>query len=292
MAWPSNSQPSDGFIRRRGSARLAHRLAGVPAEKKEGLMPDQNEIGGQSTAPVVTVTDSRAVVRLNRPCEHNRLEPADLAVLRETFDRFDADPSIRVLVLTGTGKSFSSGFHIGALADRLAGKDVADEDRNAFEHMVDRLEALRVPTIAALNGSVYGGATDLALACDFRIGVEGMRLLMPSTRLGVAAAKKLFLTAQPIDAAEMLRIGYLDEIVSAADLMNRAEALAATLAANAPLAVVGLKRAINEAAVGTLDRDALGTVRAFCAASADHAEGVRAWAEKRARVRRPLRRRA
>jgi len=263
-------------------------------------MPDQNEIGGQSTAPVVTVTDSRAVVRLNRPCEHNRLEPAGLAVLRETFDRFDADPSIRVLVLTGTGKSFSSGFHIGALADRLAGKDVADEDRNAFEHMVDRLEALRVPTIAALNGSVYGGATDLALACDFRIGVEGMRLLMPAsrlgivyyasgirryvTRLGVAAAKKLFLTAQPIDAAEMLRIGYLDEIVSAADLMNRAEALAATLAANAPLAVVGLKRAINEAAVGTLDRDALGTVRALCAASADHAEGVRAWTEKRAPV--------
>ena len=85
-------------------------------------MPDQNEIGGQSTAPVVTVTDSRAVVRLNRPCEHNRLEPADLAVLRETFDRFDADPSIRVLVLTGTGKSFSSGFHIGALADRMADK--------------------------------------------------------------------------------------------------------------------------------------------------------------------------
>jgi enoyl-CoA hydratase/carnithine racemase len=166
--------------------------------------------------------------------------------------------------------------------------------------MVDRLEALRVPTIAALNGSVYGGATDLALACDFRIGVEGMRLLMPAarlgivyyasgirryvTRLGVAAAKKLFLTAQPIDAAEMLRVGYLDEVVAAGDLMSRAEALAATLATNAPLAVAGLKRAINEAAVGTLDRDALAAVRALCAASADHAEGVRAWAEKRAPV--------
>ena len=76
-------------------------------------------------------------------------------------------------MLTGTGKSFSSGFHIGAFADRLAGKDVGNEDRDAFERMVDRLEALRVPTIAALNGSVYGGATDLALAHDFRIGVEG-----------------------------------------------------------------------------------------------------------------------
>ena len=263
-------------------------------------MPDNAETGSQSTAPLLSVADRRAVVRLNRPREHNRLEPGDLAVLREIFNRIDADSSIRALVLTGTGKSFSSGFHIGALADRLAGKDAVVEDRDAFERMVDRLEALRVPTIAALNGSVYGGATDLALACDFRIGVEEMRLLMPAarlgivyyasgirryvTRLGVAAAKKLFLTAQPIDAAEMLRIGYLDEVVAADGLMSRAEALAATLAANAPLAVAGLKRAINETAVGALDRDALGAVRALCAGSADHAEGVRAWAEKRTPV--------
>ena len=263
-------------------------------------MPDDAEIGGQSTPPLVTIAEGRAVLRFNRPREHNRLEPADLVVLRETFDRIDADPSVRALVLTGTGKSFSSGFHIGALADRLAGKGKPDEDRDAFERVVDRLEALRVPTIAALNGSVYGGATDLALACDFRIGVEGMRLLMPAarlgivyytsgirryvSRLGVAAAKKLFLTAQPIDAAEMLSIGYLDEIVPVDDLMNRAEALAAILVANAPLAIAGLKRAINEAAAGTLDRDALCAVRAVCAASADHAEGVRAWTAKRVPV--------
>ena len=147
-------------------------------------------------------------------------------------------------MLTATGKSFSSGFHIGALVERNAGKD-DDYDRDAFERTVDQLEGLRVPTIAALNGSVYGGATDLALACDFRIGVEGMQLLMPAarlgivyyesgirryvTRLGVGAAKKLFMTAQPIDAEEMLRIGYLDEIVPADQLMARVEALAATL---------------------------------------------------------------
>jgi len=260
-------------------------------------MPDNAETGGRSTMPLVSVEDGRAVVRLNRPREHNRLEPVDLAVLRETFDSIEADPSVRVLVLTGTGKSFSSGFHIGALADRLAGKDAPDEDRDAFERMVDRLEALRVPTIAALNGSVYGGATDLALACDFRIGVEGMRLLMPAARLGivyyasgirryvnrlgVAAAKQLFLIAEPIDAAAMLRIGYLDEVVAPEDLMPRADPLAATLAANAPLAIAGLKRAINETAAGALDRDALSAVRAVCTTSADHAEGVRAWTEKR-----------
>jgi len=200
-------------------------------------MPDNVQSSGQSTPPLVDVTDGRAVVRLNRPREHNRLEPADLAVLRETFDRIDAEPSVRVLVLTGTGKSFSSGFHIGALADRLAGKAAPEQDRDAFERMVDRLETLRVPTIAALNGSVYGGATDLALACDFRIGVEGMRLLMPAARLGIVY-----------------------------------------------YAVAGLKRAINETAAGALDRNALAAIRAACAASADHAEGVRAWTEKRAPV--------
>jgi enoyl-CoA hydratase len=260
-------------------------------------MADHADTAGPSMVPIVTVTDGCTVVRLNRPREHNRLEPIDLAALQEIFVRVDEDPSVRVLVLTGTGESFSSGFHLGALADRLAGERGQSEDRDAFERTVDRLEALRVPTIAALNGSVYGGATDFALACDFRIGVEGMRLLMPAarlgivyypsgirryvTRLGVAAAKKLFLTAQPIDAAEMLRIGYLDEVVARDDLMARVEALAATLAANAPLAVAGLKRAINETAASAVDLDALDAVRALCSASKDHAEGVRAWAEKR-----------
>lgn len=260
-------------------------------------MPDHADAASRSTVPVVTMADRCAIVRLNRPREHNRLEPIDLSALCETFDRVEADPSIRVLLLTGTGRSFSSGFHIGALADRLAGKEDGEGDRDSFEQTVDRLEALRVPTIAALNGSVYGGATDLALACDFRIGVEGMRLVMPAarlgivyyasgirryvSRLGVAAAKKLFLTAEPIEAGELLRIGYLDQLVTPENLLARAEALASILAANAPLAVAGLKRAINEIAAGALDIDALADVRARCAASADHAEGVRAWAEKR-----------
>jgi enoyl-CoA hydratase len=92
------------------------------------------------------------------------------------------------------------------------------------------------------------------------------------------------LTAQPIDAGEMLRIGYLDEIVAREDLMARAEALAATLAANAPLALAGLKRAINDTAAGALDLHALGAIRALCSESEDHAEGVRAWTAKRAPV--------
>jgi enoyl-CoA hydratase/carnithine racemase len=251
-----------------------------------------------STTPVVSIGGSRATIRLNRPRQHNRLEPADLAVLHEAFERIDADPAVRVLILTGTGKSFSSGYHIGALIERQAGETASESrDENSFERTVDRLAALRVPTIAALNGSVYGGSTDLALACDFRIGVEGIEMRMPAarlgivyypsgieryvSRLGVAAAKRLFLTAEAIDAAEMLRIGYLDAAVPAGELKQRVDALATALAANAPLALAGLKHAINDAATGRLDRRALQAVRTRCADSEDHAEALNAWAEKR-----------
>ena len=254
-----------------------------------------------STTPVVSIAGGRATIRLNRPREHNRIEPADLAVLRETLARIDRDPDIRVLVLTGTGKSFSSGYHIGALVARQASGEAAQDNADdTFESVVDRLERLHVPTVAALQGSVYGGATDLALACDFRIGVAGIRMLMPAarlgivyypggieryvSRLGIAAAKRLFLTAEPIDADEMHRIGYLDEVVPADRLAARVDALAGRLAANAPLALAGLKRAINEAAAGRLDRDALAEARTRAAASEDHAEALTAWSEKRGPV--------
>lgn len=249
-----------------------------------------------ATPPILTISDGRALVRLNRPLQHNRIEPPDLAALCEIFDRVDADGSIRALVLTGTGKSFSSGFHIGALAERKGSKS-SEHDPDAFEKTVDRLEALRVPTIAAMNGGVYGGSTDLGLACDFRLGVPGMKMFMPAARLGIvyypsglrryvnrlglAAAKKMFLTAAPIETEELLRVGYLNEIVAPEKLMQRAEELAATIAANAPLAVAATKRALNQVAAGALDMTELQAARKLCGASEDHREGLKAWAEKR-----------
>lgn len=250
-----------------------------------------------SSPPVLTIKDGRVRVQLHRPGEHNRLEPADLTALVDIFDTVASSPEARVLIITGTGKSFSSGFHIGALKDR---KDsgATDYDPNAFEKMVDRLEDLPVPTIAALNGGVYGGATDLALACDFRIGVEGMRMFMPAARLGIVYyesglrryvsrlglnnAKRLFLTAAPVEAEELVRMGYLDQTVPADKLQETVDALASQLGTNAPLALAATKKALNDVARGTLDPDAHARARALCAASEDHQEGLRAWAEKRA----------
>ncbi|HEX5455403.1 MAG TPA: enoyl-CoA hydratase-related protein, partial [Stellaceae bacterium] len=101
------------------------------------------------------------------------------------------------------------------------------------------------------------------------------------TRMTPGAAKRLFLLGETLHAEEMLRIGYLDEVVAPEALAARVDALAATLAANAPLAVAGLKQAIDGAAFGRLDRTALAAARAGAAASEDHAEALKAWSEKR-----------
>ncbi|MFN4088637.1 MAG: enoyl-CoA hydratase/isomerase family protein [Alphaproteobacteria bacterium] len=256
----------------------------------------------EGTAPVCTIDGPRATIRLARPRQHNRIEPGDLIAIYDFLATVEDDPAVRVLVLTGTGgKTFSSGFHLGALSERQkSGEPRSDDGDNLFSTVVDRLEASRVPTIAALNGGVYGGSTDMALACDFRIGVNGMRMFMPAarlglhyyesglrryaTRLGLSTAKRLFLTAQPVDAAELLRMGFVDELVEPEDLAARVDALAAILAANAPLAVQGMKHALNAIAAGTADSSKIDSARRSCAQSEDIKEGLAAWAEKRAPV--------
>jgi enoyl-CoA hydratase len=249
-----------------------------------------------ASTPILTIQGPRATIRLNRPRQHNRVEPADITAIRAMLSDIAANPDLHVLVLTGTGnKSFSSGYHIGDLAEKKASGRA--EQGSGFEDMADQLEELPIATICALNGSVYGGSTDLALACDFRIGVQGSRMFMPAarlgihyypgglrryvTRMGLAAAKKLFMTAQPIDAEEMRRVGYLDEVVPAERLQARVDELAAIIAENAPLAVRGMKRALNKIAAGAMDVAEIQANSALCRRSEDHAEGIRAWAEKR-----------
>ena len=134
----------------------------------------------EASPPILTVDGARATIRLNRPRHHNRIETSDIAVLCEQFAQIDADRRIRVLVLTATGRTFCAGFNLEELAPERY-----DERAPGFDRMVDQLEALRVPTVAAVGGSLYGGGTDLALACDFRIGIPGIELMMPAARIGV-----------------------------------------------------------------------------------------------------------
>lgn len=238
--------------------------------------------------PTLTLDGPVATLTLQRPQHANRLEAEDLAALQVHLDAVDADPGVRVLLLRAQGRHFCSGFDIG----RVGAEGVA-----AFERMVDRVEAARPVTIAVLQGGVFGGATDLALACDFRLGASTTELAMPAarlglhfyrggleryvTRLGLDVAKRLFLTAELIDAGAMKAIGFLTELVPAAELDARAAALAATIAAGAPLAVLGMKKHLNAIARGRLDAQALAAEIARTLASADLQEGRAAFAEKR-----------
>jgi len=185
-------------------------------------MPDLME----DQAPGLTLDGDVATITLRRPSQHNRIAPEDSDVIRQYLMQLETAHGLRLLIITGTGeKTFSSGYTLSAIKDQLDSR---------FEDMLDQIERFPLPTLCVLNGSVYGGATDLALCCDFRIGVQGSRLLMPASRiglhyypggirryvtvLGLAAAKKLFLTAQTIGDEEMLRIGYLNELVAVEEL--------------------------------------------------------------------------
>jgi enoyl-CoA hydratase len=248
--------------------------------------------GEAPSPPLLTVEGGRATIRLNRPRHHNRIETGDISVLCDQFARINEDRRIRVLVIIATGRTFCAGFNLEELAPERY-KATAP----GFDRMVDQLEALRMPTVAAVGGSLYGGGTDLALACDFRIGVPGIELMMPAgrigvhyyngglrryvTRLGLGAAKRLFLTAEKIDADELLRIGFLDAVVPADQLMPRVDALAERLAAHAPAAVQGMKRALNDIAAGAADTAAITRAWRESIRSAEVAEGLKALAEKR-----------
>lgn len=233
--------------------------------------------------------DGRATITLNRARHLNRLHREDLLALQAHFETLANDSSARVLVLTGEGRAFCAGFHIGELD--------GGSDPHLFERTVDALESLPLPTIARLNGGVYGGATDLALACDFRVGVAGMELRLPAaalglhyypsglrrvvSRLGMAAAKRLFLLAETLPATTLREIGYLDALVEPDALDTEVDRIARALAANAPLAVRGMKRSLDEIARGDFDLPRLREREALCAASEDLREGLAAFAERR-----------
>ena len=215
-------------------------------------------VAGPQGAPTLAVHDAVATIRLVRPAAHNRIDPDDIPVLRTHLEAVRRTAALRLLVVTGTGtRTFSSGFTVDAITDRL--------DRS-FEDLLDALERFPLPTLCALNGSVYGGATDLALCCDFRIGVRGSRMFMPAARfglhyypgglrryvaaLGASQAKRLFLTAQTIDAAEMLRIGFLTELVGKTALSARIAHYANALRECEPAVVKSMKRQLDAIAAG------------------------------------------
>jgi enoyl-CoA hydratase/carnithine racemase len=239
--------------------------------------------------PELAIHGHVATITLRRPRVANRLDPEDLATLNRHVAEVNAREQVLVLRLQAEGRYFCSGYDISQIG---SGRQIT------FDQMVDHFEDARPVTIAVIQGGVYGGATDLALACDFRLGAEHVDMFMPAarlglhfyqrgleryvSRLGVNMAKRLFLTAQKIGAQEMKDCGFLTHLVPADQLAATADELTATLAGMAPLALLGMKKHLTRIARGVLDATELQRDIARAAQSTDLKEGAAAWAEKRA----------
>jgi enoyl-CoA hydratase/carnithine racemase len=253
--------------------------------------------------PTLAIADGVATVCLHRPDHMNRLHREDLLALQAIGAKITADLGLRAVVLRSEGRVFCSGAHLGEFGAAQAGGQAAEEPAlsvpQLFEQTVDAWARVPVPVVCRLQGGVYGGATDLALACDFRIGVRGMALRMPAariglhyypsglrrytSRLGLAAAKRLFLLAETVPDEQLLALGFLDELAAdAAALDARVEAFVAALAQGAPLAMRGMKRSLDDCAEGLADLAVIREREALCAASADLREGLAAVRDKRA----------
>src|SRR5690606_11469260 len=208
-----------------------------------------------SAAPELILDGAVATIRLRRPAVANRLSPDDLQTIRQHLETVNQNEGILVLRFIGDGKYFCSGYDISSLA-------AADAPSSLFfGETIDLIENARPVTIAAIHGGAYGGGTDLSLACDFRVGSPEANMFKPAaklglhfypggmsryiSRLGLNQAKRLFLTAEKIDAEEMLRIGFLTELVGANVLQARVDELSSLLAGMAPIALLGIKKHLN-----------------------------------------------
>ena len=249
-----------------------------------------------SDTVLLAVDGPRATITLNDPAKHNRLDPEGLDLLMAAVETADTNPDVRVTVLTGSGeKTFCSGYDLGSIP--ASGQKETGHKDSAFENVMDRIEAMRMPTLCALNGSVYGGATDMALACDFRLGVKGMRFFMPAARFGLhyypsglrrytqkvspSFAKRAFLLSEDFADADLLAVGYLDWLVERSEFNSKIDEISNRLATLAPLSMVNMKRAIEQFAQAEPDIPAIRQNMRECATSEDLREGLAALRERR-----------
>jgi enoyl-CoA hydratase/carnithine racemase len=248
-----------------------------------------------NSEPLLHIADGVATLTLNRPAQRNRLENTDLSALLQHFDHINQDMAVRAVVLTANTSDqpkpvFCAGYDIGGFSD-------ADHGSTAFEKVPEALAQLRPITICALNGSVYGGATDLVLASDLRLALEGVEWRMPAAALGlhyypsglqryvshfgIAAAKRAFLTAQVFSSADLQALGLFESFSSTADFPMQLASLVNDVLALAPLAAQATKRSLNEIAAGHYDEARLREREISSSRTEDFAEGLKAFAERR-----------
>jgi enoyl-CoA hydratase len=195
--------------------------------------------------PALSKLDPKiACIELKRPDSANRLELEDLKIIKKHIQKCEMDQETQVLIFSSQGKYFSAGLDFNVLTNLELNKNINSE--NLLEEMVNLVANTKLITIASMQGPVFGGATDLALACDLRIGSQNCFIQMPAAKfglplypslieryvsnLGLTQAKRLILTGVAVQADELLTIGFLTELVSTENLKTRTLQLAHTIA--------------------------------------------------------------
>lgn len=239
-----------------------------------------------------------AVVTINRPAKLNALNNATIEELERACTALAADPQVRVIILTGAGeKAFAAGADIAELADQTPVAGRAHAARG--QRLLELIEHLGKPVIAAINGYALGGGCELAMACTLRLAADTARLGQPEINLGLlpgyagtqrlarlvgrGRALELLLTGAHISAEEAWRIGLVNRVVPRDRLMTEARALAAELATKAPIAVRYILDAVVRGLEMPLAEGAAYEAALFglVAATEDMREGTRAFLEKR-----------
>ena len=242
--------------------------------------------------------NSIAYVTVNRPKVLNALNMATMEELRAAFHDIKSDQSVRVVIFTGSGeKAFIAGADIGELAkhDAVSGKEYTHRGQS----VLNLIENLGKPVIACLNGFALGGGCEIAMACTMRLASDNAKLGQPEVKLGIipgyggsqrlprlvgkGLAMQMVLSGEMITAQEAHRIGLVNEVTTPAELIPRAEAIAAKIIANAPLAVQYAMEAVNKGMEMTLAEGLYLEAVLFgvSCATEDKTEGTKAFLEKR-----------
>ncbi len=291
----------------------------MPARRLAGKVPGNSETQGVrgNRHLVPEVAGGVATITLNRPQVKNAVTLAMWRDIPVLFARLGADESVRAVVVRGAGtEAFTSGADIAELAAGLGADrrptrcpDTVEfeeaESRGyheAYEAAVEAVAACPKPVVAMVHGYCMGGGVGLALACDLRFAADDARFAIPAARLSIAypvasvrrlvalvgpsRAKDILFSARVLRADEALRIGFVDRVVAAADLEATTHAYLGDLAALAPLSQRASKGLVDGLAAGRLAADgpipeSIARLLAACHDSADYAEGVRAFLEKR-----------